>query len=1121
MPKLIDNLQWFYCFDLLLIMNNIESFHLYPLQSHIFHLSLQRAVSMLYIFIIAVFYIFYTANNTQKHIMPSKSIRRRSKSQLITSSRHKFYNPPNFKRSKTPKHVISKKRKVRKRSSSAIPAQDHRIWRNKKGEWKKIINQFSQSRQRSMASLLNITSSIKFHQRSTFNKSKSIYQKSIELIFLKKLQNQQLSVVHSKNENNESQYQVSRKNDLKKEEWIKAKKESEAINEWINDFERDSNLTFRSFESFAMSKLNKLNQNEFDFPMHSIKRLKVGLCCVMLQRLLNNHLSAIHPKLKHSLMREIFDSIYSNLKGIGYTKLSLHRFNECIPYFIVDTNISSKQSKPKIIRSKSSKMKRMELVKGAFRTKKAFNIMLRYMKDNNSLRSVLIKWKKQTVECIQSRNAAVNFCHSVMLKWKQKDVIFLFKSWKNDVRNQKFKYTEASMIRMMDDIKLHIVYNKKAKIQLEIARHEIDFLSSKVQSTEDKNITSEMGKNLIFPKRLQTQRQFQTLLRSLRILRGELTEMTTFKHYNIGHLYNQSDGDKKLIDFCDEEIALKWLKYQMQCIQIKQVKQKREYEKKTEQKIRNKKVHNLLKNIEIGEVEDVQIENFNKIEQILEHILLSTNYDNFSADFEEKQTWLILFYYLFDGKGFTDLSQLILLCDESTKDELRTDKLMTLYSELLHDESEENVEAKSMDTFINFGKLFSNNIASNFMLMMHLMIKRSNLEIKNEDIALSKHRINTAMKQCQNILTKLLSNDENLSFDKEAKRIQHIIENIKRVKSKYIQYNNEWTDIRNRLQIRIKTERYKYECGELPMIYQPIYSHQIIEQLMHSTDYLRVRSIFERYDGGPDDQNMAISDFRKVPSILNQNVSILLALSQKYFAFNHNKTSMSISWINWIRLCNDCNFIKDKDTKLLMQQLFEEICDGNKLTINCHIQYLKNKSLKASKDYIPLSHLSLNITDFVTLLLFVSDVIFLDASCKASDKFYLLFQQKILKIIHPKTDIICFSNMYANKLLMAQKQSKLIKTWNKCISDDAYYNFGKYIYKFYGFIDNKLFIDLLCTHTTLSRQELTKKCNECSIGNKMDFEGFYGIICWIGQNTNSQFEWISVTERISKFIDTL
>ena len=53
-------------------------------------------------------------------------------------------------------------------------------------------------------------------------------------------------------------------------------------------------------------------------------------------------------------------------------------------------------------------------------------------------------------------------------------------------------------------------------------------------------------------------------------------------------------------------------------------------------------------------------------------------------------------------------------------------------------------------------------------------------------------------------------------------------------------------------------------------------------------------------------------------------------------------------------------------------------------------------------------------------------------------------------------------------------------------------------------------------------QRIYQKVQRGSAENdKMDFEGFYGIIYWVGQYTQGQFEWVTVTERISRFIDNL
>ena len=1073
-------------------------------------------------------------------IRPNNQKRRRCKSQLVFTCKKS--------KTKTTKRQSAQRRttkKTRRRVQSliGIAKENKQIFGNNKEEWTNIIHKFDQNHRKSLSQLL-YDGETNNNDKVSYKQTKAIHKKSIETNFLQKLQDEELLLNHTKNEkNHEIQYKmIWRKKDVFHKYQMKKKNNSpnRMITKWINEYEMDSKNTNKTFENFAMNKLELLNNDHtLRLPQSYHHRLKVAISCLILQNLFDSHLPSIHFKLKHLLKKEIYESIYCSLmtNNENKKKYNLKQLYESIPYFIVDKNIIMNEQKllnnKNLLNDKVRKQK-MDMIRGVFKAQDAFDKIIKFVKENNYLGKVLIEWKKYTLKNIGKRKIAISFCSKMLTGWDKKNALTAFIVWKQIILKKKWNLKQTSINNLKHDIELQKENKQRAIKQINDANQEIEILKSKLKEEQNKSLPF---KFYTFPK---SHKKFQSLLQHLRELKGELSEMVATIHFNLDLLNNGKDeNNENIMDLNEEEIIMLWLKYQLQFIQIEQIRQRRKYladnpvqiantssittdddtdisstieeteenDDKTDDEIVIDQHHNDQhdnKQHDNEQQQDQPMIEFVKIEQILENILLQIKYDNFDKDFQDKNIFLLLLYYLFDGNGFKDLSELLFLCDQQTNIKIKADKIMSLYAQLFDCKNMVNNNDKKqyMNIFINFGKIISNDINCNFVLLLKFMLKKSNIKLTNQDIALYKVRINAAMRQCSQMLNKMVnSTTSEASFNKEALKIEQVIDNIHKVKAKFMDNHYKFIQIQNKIQKRISRQSHNYKSGKFVFIHEPIYKNKIINKLVNINHYSKVKQIFQRYYKTESHVfDLALKDYREIPNIINQSLSIILYLLKTYFDFNNDQSSMTMTEHNWMKLCKDFNLNK---SEFLMQKLFKQILNENEEIMD--IQYL------------------------IPLLLYVSDIIYANESCKPSDKLYLLLQKHMLQIIHPRSDIISLSNMYPVQILIQQKLAKLSKLWSKLqINDEAPYNYAANDYfNFCGVLSTESFIQLLSQSTNHPKSMVISKCNDCSINIEsdskytMDFEAFFGIICHIGQQITTDLEWTSLSQRISIFIDKL
>lgn len=970
--------------------------------------------------------------------MALKSRRRRSKSELLTSSNQSLGIPaisqiPHrtdpFKSRQKPLKSLKPRRQ---RAQSLIPRQDDPVRSNDKVHWDGIIETFSHNHQRSMSQLLykptarfNHNRPHRRRQRLSFQQTNAIHERIVEADFLQKLQDQEFVLNHSKRDisadhhqshsssgaqaiTTQSTYQMARSHKKPKQKWQieqQTQERDRIATQWISDFERDSKFTFRTFEHFALSKLDSLA------PHHGppFVNLRVALSAYILQKLFRYQLPSIHPRLRSLLTTEIFESVYSNIsqQSTKNNKYHMAQFYKSIPYFIIDKNLSkhghfqqhqhhqglsdltftssaTKQVKQHDgnhgtttimasqgnVHSKSTneeltdlsqmdRKQRMDMIRGAFQAQQSFNEMLKFMKKSNSKRKVFIEWR--TFSKLQStkKREAIRLCRAIMLKWKRDDIISVFRGWNNVVQSEKWHYKQGAIAQLEKDLQTQNGYHQQAMREIQNSQSHIRSITSKLQQFNSMYNGSALAKYIMYPKRIESQRRLQRAQRRLRELKAGLSDL--IGGYNVEVLYNEGAQRKSIanstsnftsnltsngtsnvtsnpppnpqnsgnatnsvLQWDDEQVAIRWIRYQLQFIQIEQIKQRRAYQTRQQrerlrieaEQRRNQNIENIdssdfsdneqhehSKNTKISNIEsgddsdgtvvtsdsitesngskgdnlhnddlhnlsdpnpsgnanghdsngtgtnhqnendilnepvipnDPELEQYHRIEQVLEHILIDVRYTDFTHDFNGGTVWLLLFFYLFDGAGFDGLSQLNTLCDPSTSTNIRIDKVLTLFAKLVQDQNSR--DRRRMNLFVNFGKMSSNGLgstmineeSSNFMLILMLMLQRSNIELKNEDILLLKMRINAAMRQCSSMLSKVESNRKNETmFSKELALIDQVIDNVQRVKTRYTQSHHQWTQIRNRIQSRIIRQCHRYESGEIVSIRPPSLSHEV------------------------------------------------------------------------------------------------------------------------------------------------------------------------------------------------------------------------------------------------------------------------------------------------------
>lgn len=313
----------------------------------------------------------------------------------------------------------------------------------------------------------------------------------------------------------------------------------------------------------------------------------------------------------------------------------------------------------------------------------------------------------------------------------------------------------------------------------------------------------------------------------------------------------------------------------------------------------------------------------------------------------------------------------------------------------------------------------------------------------------------------------------------------------------------------------------------------------MIQQMVRCSDYLRVKPLFERFFGDtPNGHQSALHDFRSIPSVLRHHLPVIIHLVSRYFEIDNESnpnypTTMTMTGSQWMSLCETFHFTTNPAIKTLMEMLFRQISNENIIIITCyalhHIAPLQSIQSAQTAPNPKLSDLKMDLRHLVPILLFTADIVCVDINgvSKTSDKLHILFQRHLVPVIHPKADIIALSHMDSTKRLVnGMYRNTLCSVWSKCLLHDgatAQYQGNRY-YDFYGLIRPTLLVDILVPHCTLSTTDLLSKCTECSIsglGKAMDFEAFYGIICWVGQRTKCTASWHSVEQRISAFLQKL
>ena len=108
-----------------------------------------------------------------------------------------------------------------------------------------------------------------------------------------------------------------------------------ALRDWIIEYKTDKQ-SFRSIERFAVIKLNELNATH-KHKLNGMKnRLKIAVCCDLIQDFMHLYMNTVNDGFKHQILTQLLKAIYTDIneQQCG-TKYDINVMVKATPYFMV------------------------------------------------------------------------------------------------------------------------------------------------------------------------------------------------------------------------------------------------------------------------------------------------------------------------------------------------------------------------------------------------------------------------------------------------------------------------------------------------------------------------------------------------------------------------------------------------------------------------------------------------------------------------------------------------------------------------------------------------------------------------------------------------------------------
>ena len=1051
----------------------------------------------------------------------------------------------------TPKGIkvkgIKPKHCQRKRSISTFSSRSSKIIQKRETqhpEFSQLTHFFKQNKK------LLLTSPVDTQQQrskrlrsSSFSAKVALYNRNREFFLLNKLQNEPVNI-QQKMDQSVVKFRI-----IKNAGMMNLR----ALKDWINEYNTDKK-SFRSIERFAVIKLNELNTTNQGKLKGMKNRLKTAVCCDLIQDLMHLYMNTINDQFKQQIITQIFKAIYCDINEdiIWLYKYDIDQLVRCMPYFMLSRKMVKKLQKTEINNDEAES--NMRLLRGAINIKEKIKIFTESKKQEAiSINRLFIEWREHS-KLIQDRiKKAEKILRKYALIISKKSKLTMFANWKKGVVMMKRRRQQRQYDRLLNEL-------QKQRAQLESLMNE-KYKTKQIKNKLLKDINEQELENklglFVSPEKIKAQQEFE---RQLEILNGMKTEFMKLPG-TINYVGSLIDNNEDLTKLFDEEIVLKWLKYQLKLI-LNTVQ--RDYNlMKEKMYISNRPNAKSLKAVkkllssesrlngsnsfaislndsqsfimaiesdedipEISNKDDnddknVELSDFHRLKIIIQNVI-QCGLNDFGQDFQGGKIWLILFYFLFDGANFDSLKELLQLIKYShvkhQRYHLVVDKIITLYRQYL------DINNK-FDCFVNDGSLVSNLNIMNFSLLLQFIQTKPNIIMTADDINKDKMEIETAIHLVSTIMGQLSFQVGAPLFRKEAKSIQNKIKIFRHRKKQLIKQHRKWSEIQKRFDLRLFKELYDFKAGKLNFLYEPTYPRYIIKNIANIPFYT-VQSIYCRYF---NDEEKMRDDYQSTLININKGMGIIYALLKRYTTQNGSK----LSFVKYNKMIFDCKLFIQRDPYAL-KCLFGEIWQATKninetqqFHLNCYQNFVK--SIESIFDRKTVELMSLNAQKFGLLLVYIAEMIFFHhPNMTPSVKVNILLQQHLLKIVYPKSDIIAFCHLNMIRLLQKRKSQQLNAIWYICKEIDKKRTLSEDCTPDTITID--AIIQLLSTHVKNAPyhilHQLCQTIASYQDNSRMDVEELFGIICHIGHKMVSHkiigsHQGIDIHTKIASFIDKL
>ena len=507
--------------------------------------------------------------------------------------------------------------------------------------------------------------------------------------------------------------------------------------------------------------------------------------------------------------------------------------------------------------------------------------------------------------------------------------------------------------------------------------------------------------------------------------------------------------------------------------------------------------------------------------------------DDFAQDFQGGKIWLILFYFLFDTADFNSIKELLQLIKYShpkhERYNLVLDKIISSYHRYLDSKNE-------FGDFVNIASIHLNSNVMNFALLLQFAETKSNITMTDKHIEHQQLKIKSLMELVTTIMSKLSLNINVSTFTKEAISIEKKIKQFRYKKRELIIQHRKWESMKERFHRRLCTELQKFKAGKINFLYEPTYPHYIIKSIVR-IPFNKVKTI---YNGYFNHETKMENDFESTLKNMKKGMGVIYALLRRYTTEHGAK----LSFLKWEKMIYDCKLFNDqimKRNQYVFKQLFREIYEHSQLSDNtqqftpkCYQQYIK--SVSSNFNHLHVQLMIMDAQYFGLLLIYVAQIMYFEYKDMApSDKLEILLQQHLLKIVHPKSDIIALTNVHMIQLLKRQKSKSLHRIWIKCklierqnmesMQTDMKNNQILFKNDLIDTVSIESIIRLLRTHIeSASYSNLVKLCQTCASykdKTRADKHELFSIICYIGQQMMEQSSWKPIDEKIASFINKL